>query len=158
MCVAIAIAVGLAQILGGTTGTSAEARATCSEIKSSIVDSLTPLSYLALLRQVAHDGQHSGNAAISVAAEILAASLPPTNTRNAYSAVNWGEANTARGELIAACDALGIGPYVSPPHASSRGDTGPSSIGRRRLAAEQRCTLPRGQNRPLTTRYHSHSD
>ena len=78
--------------------------------------SIPPLVYLQLLRQVANDGQRAANASIRSAAESLAQRLPPANTPNAFSAVHWNRANASHTELIVACDALGIGPYESPPH------------------------------------------
>jgi hypothetical protein len=116
VCVAAAAGFGAAQLSGGTVRSAAENRASCVLVKGSIADSLTPLSYLQLLRQLAEDGQHAADAAINSAAESLARSLPQSNTPTSYSAVNWKEANAARTELIAACNSLGIGPYESPPH------------------------------------------
>ena len=115
VCVAAAAGFGAAQLSGGTVRTAAENRASCFLVKGSIPESLTPLSYLKLLRQLAEDGQHAADAAISSGAEALARSLPQSNTASSYAAVNWNEANAARTELIAACNSLGIGPYESPP-------------------------------------------
>jgi hypothetical protein len=107
---------GAAHLFQGTAKTAAENRVSCVLVKASIADSFTPLSYLQLLRQLAYDGQHAADAAINSAAESLARSLPQSNTPDSYSAVNWKEANAADTELIAACNSLGIGPYVSTPH------------------------------------------
>jgi hypothetical protein len=116
VCVAAAAGFGAAQLFGGTVKTTAENHASCVLVKASIADSFTPPSYLHLLRQLAYDGQHAADAAINSAAESLARSLPQSNTPSSYSAVSWNEANAADTELIAACNSLGIGPYVSPPH------------------------------------------
>jgi hypothetical protein len=110
------IAFGAAHFLGRTLPTTGEDRTTCIAVKSTGTMTIPPLAYLQLLRPLANDGQRAANASIRSAAESLAQRLPPADTPNAFSTVHWNRANAAHTELVVACNALGIGPYESPPH------------------------------------------